>query len=91
MCETRESEEEGIVQTPLRFPTDAEVHAEEAARFRDLSAEERIAAIRSVLSAGELLIRRSSQQEFLQSHRQSQEDLARRAIEEFVGRHAQRP
>ena len=91
MCETRASEEEGIVQTPLRFPTDAEVHAEEAARFRDLSAEERIAAIRSVLSAGELLIRRSSQQEFLQSYRQSQEDLARRAIEEFVDRHAQRP
>ena len=79
------------MQTPLRFPTDAEVHAEEAARFRGLSAEERIAAIRSVLSAGELLIRRSSQQEFLHSHRQSQEDLARRAIEEFVGRHAARP
>jgi hypothetical protein len=81
---------EGIVQTPLRFPTDAEVNAEEAARFRVLSAEERIASIRSVLSAGDLLIRRSSQKDFLESHRQSQEDLARRAIQEFVGRHAER-
>lgn len=79
------------MQSPLRFPPDPEVHAEEAARFRALSAEERIASIRSVLSAGELLIRRSSQQAFLESHRQSQEDLARRAIEEFVGRHAERP
>jgi hypothetical protein len=81
---------EGIVQTPLRFPSDAEVNAEEAARFRGLSAPERIASIRSVLSAGALLIRRSSNKDFLESHRQSQEDLARRAIREFVGRHAER-
>ena len=78
------------MQTSLRFPTDAEVNAEEAARFRALSAEERIASIRSVLSAGDLLIRRSSQKDFLESHRQSQEDLARRSIQEFVGRHAER-
>lgn len=81
---------EDIVQTPLRFPAAAEVNAEEAARFRGLSAEERIASIRSLLSAGDLLIRRSTQKDFLESHRQSQEDLARRAIQEFVGRHAER-
>lgn len=73
---------------PLRFPSDAEIHAEEASRFRGLSPAERIAAIRSVLLAGELLIHRSPQGDHLLAHHRAQEQLARQAIQEFLTRHA---
>lgn len=73
---------------PLRFPSDADIHAEEAARFRGLSPAERIAAIRSVLSAGELIIHRSPRRDHLSAHHHAQEQAARRAIQEFLTRHA---
>lgn len=73
-----------------RFPSDADVVAEEAARFRGLSPAQRIAAIRSVVAAGELLLARSPRREYLQQYRQFQEDLARQAVKEFTERHAER-
>lgn len=73
---------------PLRFPSDAEISAEEAARFRVLSPAGRIASIRSVLTAGELLMRRSPRRDHLAAYHHTQEQLARESIKEFVTRHA---
>lgn len=72
----------------LRFPSDSDIHAVEAARFRGLSSAERIASIRSVLSAGELLIRRSPRSDYLTAYHHAQECLARKTIQEFLIRHA---
>jgi hypothetical protein len=75
----------------LRFPTAAEVTAEEAARFRAASPAERMRAIRSTLAAGAALIARSPQRAFIEAYRQRQEDLARDSINSFVSRHAGSP
>lgn len=71
----------------LRFPNDAEIAAEEAARFRDASPADRIRAIQSALSAGAVLIARSPRRVFLEAYREHQEELARDAIARFVRRH----
>jgi hypothetical protein len=71
----------------LHFPTDAEVAAEEAARFRASSPSERMRAIRSALTAGAVLIARSPKRAFIEASRQRQEDLSRDAIAGFVMRH----
>ena len=71
----------------LQFPSDAEVVAEEAARFRESSPAERIRAIRSALAAGAVLIARSPKRAFLEAYRQRQEDLSRETITNFVKRH----
>ena len=71
----------------LHFPTDAEVAAEESARFRASSPSERMRAIRSALTAGALLIARSPKRAFIEAYRQRQEDLSRDAIAGFVVRH----
>lgn len=80
-----------MVVTGLKFPSAAKVAAEEAARFREASPAERLRAIRSVLSAGALLIERSPRREFLEAWRREQEALTREAITRFVARHAQHP
>lgn len=72
----------------LRFPSDAEVVAEEAARFRASTPAERMRAIRSALAAGAVLIARSPKRAFLEAYRERQETLAREAIQRFVMRHA---
>lgn len=71
----------------LNFPTDAEVAAEEAARFRASSPAERMLAIRSMLSGGARLMECSPKRAFIEAYRQRQEDLAREAISQFVIRH----
>lgn len=73
----------------LLFPSDAEVTADEAARFRAASPADRMRAIRSALSAGAVLIARSPKREFLEAYRERQEALAREAITRFVMRHAE--
>ncbi|HVA51112.1 MAG TPA: hypothetical protein VNH11_32525 [Pirellulales bacterium] len=72
---------------PIKFPSDADVIAEEAARFRALSPEQRMEVIRGVLEAGELLLKQSPQAEFLRAYTLEQEELARKAIKEFIARH----
>lgn len=72
----------------LRFPTDADVTADEAARFRAASPADRMRSIRSTLTAGAILIARSPQRAFLEAYRREQEELARKTISEFVTRHA---
>ena len=72
----------------LYFQSDAEVAAEEAARFRAATPAERMRAIRSALAGGAVLIARSPKRAFLEAYRQRQEDLARESIAQFVVRHA---
>jgi len=72
---------------PIQFPSDAEVVAEEAKRFRALSSENRLEAIRSVLDAGALMLQNSSTPEFLVAFSAEQEEAFRRAVLEFVARH----
>lgn len=75
------------MNVPIRFPSDADVVAEEVARFRALSPEERLCLIRGLLDAGELMMQRSPKAEFLRAWTLEQEESARQAIKEFVARH----
>jgi hypothetical protein len=65
---------------PIRFPSDAEVITEEVARFRALSAEDRLRSIRGLLAAGALIMRQSSKAAFLREYTLDQEDRARQAV-----------
>ncbi|MEX0718700.1 MAG: hypothetical protein WD066_19050 [Planctomycetaceae bacterium] len=78
------------MKLPIRFPNDADVFAEEAARFRRLSPEERLRTIRGILRAGALMIRRSPKSAFLRQYTLEQEELAHKAVKEFIARHADR-
>src|SRR5690348_9856782 len=73
---------------PIKFPSDAESIAEEAARFRALSPENRLRSIRGLLAAGALMMRRSPKAEFLRDYTLEQENCARQALKEFLARHA---
>ena len=76
---------------PLKFPNNADVIAEEAARWRALSPEERMRSFRGMLEAGTLLMQRAPNQEFLREYRLEQRELAHKAIKELIARHAERP
>jgi len=73
---------------PIKFPSDAEVIAAEAARFRALSAEKRIRSIHGLFAAGALMMRRSPRAAFLREYTLEQENRARQAVKEFLARHA---
>lgn len=45
---------------PIKFPSDADVIAEEAARFPALTPQERMRSIRGLLEAGALMMRQST-------------------------------
>lgn len=75
------------MELPIRFPDDADVIAEEAARFRRLTPEERVQAIRGVLAAGALMLSRSPRADFMAADALEQENLARQAIKDFISRH----
>lgn len=73
---------------PIQFPSEAEVIAEEVARFRALPPEERVRSIRGLLAAGALMMRQSPKAAFLRAYTLEQEERARQAIKEFLTRHA---
>ena len=73
---------------PIKFPSDAEVIAEEAARLRRLSPENRVRSIRGLLAAGALMMRGSPKAAFLRDYTLEQENRARQAVKEFLARHA---
>jgi hypothetical protein len=73
---------------PIKFPTDDEVIAEEAARFRALSPQERMRVIRGIIAAGALMMRRSPKAAFLREYALEQEKRARQSVKEFLARHA---
>lgn len=73
---------------PIAFPSDAEVIAEEAARFRGLSPGSRVRSIRGLLAAGALMMCQSPKAAFLRHYTLEQENLARQSVKEFLARHA---
>lgn len=75
----------------LHFPSDADIAAEEAARFRASAPLDRVREIQSALAAGAVFIARSPKRAFIEAYREQQENLAREAITQFVMRHARKP
>jgi hypothetical protein len=75
------------MQLPVDFPTDFQVIAEEAERFRALSSKDRLEAVRGLLLAGELAIQKSPRSAFLKEYAVQQECEQRSAIMEFIARH----
>ena len=73
---------------PIQFPNDADVIAEEAARFRALMPVARMLSIRGILNAGALMIRKSPKAEFLRNYATEQESESRISVQEFIARHA---
>ncbi len=73
---------------PIRFPSDVEVITEEVARFRALSAEDRMRSIHGLLAAGTFMMKLSPKAEFLREYTLEQENRARQAVREFLARHA---
>ena len=73
---------------PIKFPRDEDVIAEEAARFRALSPENRMRSIRGLIEAGALMMRASPKAAFLRDYTLQQEECARQAVKEFIARHA---
>jgi hypothetical protein len=72
---------------PIKFPSDAEVIAEEVAYFRALSPEGRLRSIRGLVAAGALMMRQSPKAGFLRDYTLEQENLARQAVKDFLIRH----
>ena len=73
---------------PVKFPSETEVILEDVARFRALSPENRIRAIRSLLNAGAQIMRMSPKAAWARQHAREQELLAQRNIRDFIERHA---
>lgn len=72
---------------PVTFPSDADVVAEEAARFRALSSAQRIEVLRGILNAGWLMTKNSPHPEFARRSADEHERSGQRATLEFVARH----
>jgi hypothetical protein len=77
-----------IMKLPVKFPSDADVIADEAKRFFALSSAERLQLIRGLLDAGALMLRNSPRSAFLTQYAAEQENASRQAIREFLARHA---
>jgi hypothetical protein len=73
---------------PIKFPSDAEVIAEEVARFRSLPPVERVRTVAEMVGLCEFLLQNSTRSEFARAYMIEQEEVARRSIREFVVRHA---
>lgn len=76
------------MKLPIPFPSDADVVADEARRFHALSSDDRLQLIRGLLDTGALMIRVSPRSAFLREHAAQQEQEGRRAVLEFIARHA---
>ena len=72
---------------PIKFPSDAEIIVEKAARFRALSPENRLRSIRELLAAGALMMRQSPRSAFMRQFALEQKEEARQAVKEFIARH----
>ncbi len=76
------------MELPIKFPSETEVILEDVARFRALTPNERIRAVRSLLVGGANLLRRSPKGEWARQFSEEQKCLERRNIREFIQRHA---
>jgi hypothetical protein len=73
---------------PLRFPSETEVILEDVARFRALSAAERIRTIRNLLADGAFVMSKSASAGWAEADSNEQEAMAARNIRDFLARHA---
>ncbi len=73
---------------PIKFPSDADVNAEEAARFRALSPGQRFQYLQGILATGGRMIQQSPKAAFILQYTQQQEELAMQKVKEFIARHA---
>lgn len=73
---------------PIRFPTDASVTADEAARFRALPPADQKRAVRGLLAAGHRLLAASPKADFLRATSAAEEERFRQLVREFITRHA---
>lgn len=72
---------------PIRFPKDEDVIAEDAARFRALSDDDRLQALGDSFREYEFLLRVSGRPEHLLRLADEEDRLSHVAIREFVARH----
>jgi hypothetical protein len=72
---------------PIKFPSDAELIAEEAARFRALTPEQRIEEIREMCRLHEFLLKNSARPEEVVRLLHEEKESERKAIREFIARH----
>jgi hypothetical protein len=73
---------------PIKFPTVEDVVLDDVRRFRALSREEKIAAIRELLELGAFLKQQSSNPEGMQRAALHHANQKREAVKEFLARHA---
>jgi hypothetical protein len=76
------------MEIPIQFPSEADVIAEEAARFRALSDEEQVRALGEGFQTYLFLLATSGRAEELTRLAEEDERRARVAIQEFAARHA---
>jgi hypothetical protein len=75
------------MELPVRFPSETDVILEDVARFRALTPEEQVRALRGLLDAGALILSNSPKAAWARQFAEEQEVLAQRAIREFFARH----
>ncbi len=76
------------MNVPIHFPAAASVIAEETARFRALSPEERVRTLGEMFRLYHFLASNSARPDALAQFAREEEDRGRKAIEEFIARHA---
>jgi len=75
------------MKVPIKFPSDAEVIAEETARFRALSPEKRVQMLGEMFRLYRFLASHAAQPEAVAQFAQEEEERSRKAVEEFIARH----
>jgi len=73
---------------PIRFPNDADLIAEDAARFRALTAEEQVRALGDCFRDYQFLRTASGRAEEIDRFAEEEERLAWKAVQEFSRRHS---
>ena len=77
------------MELPIKFPNDADVIAEEVARFRALSPDQQVWQLNEMYRLGRFLMETSGRAAAIAALEAEEEAAERRAIEEFVARHGQ--
>ena len=75
------------MELPIRFPNNADVIAEDAARFRALSPEDRVRALDECIRLYGFLRSASGRPERIDAFVEEEDRLGWKAIQEFAARH----
>ena len=76
------------MNVPIQFPADADVLADEVARFRALSPEKQVRILGEMFNVYRFLEDNAPRPDALAQFAREDEERNRKAIEEFVARHA---